>query len=277
MMSRGNRKAVVFIDDRDRERFVGIAGESLDRYGVECLALCLMSNHYHMIVMTPRGNLSDAMKRINQVFTQYMNWRHGWTGHVFEGRFTGMLVDGDYYLRNALAYVVMNPVAARLVADPAQWRWSTYSATMGLSPRPDWLSINWIDMLFPAESRAHSRCQFREYLMGPLINDAERPPKGTPAVGPPEFLGAVREHIGATLHRAALPRSYRALHRPSLAELFSGLTDKGQRGRVVQRAHVVHGYRLAEIARFLGLHPNSISRILGDLRRQAVDRLRSGA
>jgi REP element-mobilizing transposase RayT len=127
VMSRGNRKGVVFTDDRDRKRFARFLEEALHRAGVDCYGGCLLDTHYHLVVMTPRANLATFTKLLNQLFTQYMNRRHGWTGHVFESRPTALLIDSGYYLLDALAYVARNPVAAGLVVDPAGWRWSTYA------------------------------------------------------------------------------------------------------------------------------------------------------
>jgi REP element-mobilizing transposase RayT len=274
VMSRGNRKAAVFTDDRERKRFAWILGEAVERCAVRCYSGCLMDNHYHLVVMTPWANLSAFTKLLNQQFTQYMNRRHGWTGHVFESRPTVLLIDSDYYLLDALAYVARNPVKAGLVTHPTQWRWSTYASTIGLAPIPDWLTLDWLDRLFPDIPRSAARELFRSYVMSALVSDAQLL-TGEPAIGGAEFRRRVRSHIGATLYKARLPRSYRALYRPSLKELFDVVTDKSQRGRIIQRAYVVHGYRLAEIANFLTLHPNSVSRILGQLRRDSARRLRT--
>jgi REP element-mobilizing transposase RayT len=274
VMSRGNRKGVVFTDDRERKRFGRILGEVTVRCAVRCYSGCLMDNHYHLVVMTPWANLPTFTKLLNQRFTQYMNRRHGWTGHVFESRPTALLIDSDFYLLDALAYVARNPVAAGIVTEPAHWRWSTYASTIGRAAVPDWLTLDWLDRFFPDMPRAAARERFRAYVMSAVVGD-EVMLTGDPAIGGEEFRRRVRSHIGATLYKARLPRSYRALCRPSLQELFEPVTDKSQRGRVIQRAHVVHGYRLAEIANFLTLHPNSVSRILGQLRRNAAKRLRS--
>lgn len=273
VMSRGNRKGAVFTADRERRRFGRILGEVIERCGVKCYGGCLMENHYHLVVMTPRANLSAFTKLLNQLFTQYMNRRHGWTGHVLESRPTALLVDSDYYLLDALAYVARNPVVAGLVTDPAQWRWSTYASTIGLASIPDWLTLDWLDRLFPDVTRLTARDRFRSYVMSALVGDTHLL-TGEPAIGGIEFRRRVRLHIGATLYKARLPRSYRALYRPSLEELFAVMTDKSHRGRIIQRAHVVHGYKLAEIANFLTLHPNSVSRIMGQLRRETAERLR---
>jgi len=90
-----------------------------------------MSNHYHLVVETPEGNLSKGMRQLNGVYTQYVNRAHGRVGHVFQGRYTGILVEKESYLLELTRYVVLNPVRAGMVDDPRAWPWSSYRAMVG--------------------------------------------------------------------------------------------------------------------------------------------------
>ena len=85
-MARGNRKAPIFEDDQDRRQFLEVFGDAAERYTLRCQSYCLMGNHYHAVIDTPRGNRSDAMKFLNGVFAQASNRRHNRTGHLLEGR-----------------------------------------------------------------------------------------------------------------------------------------------------------------------------------------------
>ena len=136
-MARGNRKATIFEDHHDRERFTEILAESAARYAVDVLSECQMGTHYHLVVRTPRANLPDFQKYLNGGFAQYSNRRHQRTGHLFGERYKPLLVDNALYLRVVLAYVAMNPVTAGLVEAPADWPWSSYRATAGLAPPPE--------------------------------------------------------------------------------------------------------------------------------------------
>jgi putative transposase len=138
-MSRGNRKLPIFEDDCDRECLLEILSYTAKRYGIRCYALCFMSNHYHLVFDTPRGNLSDAMRQVNGLYTQAYNRRHRVTGHLFQGRFRSIVVQGTLYLRRVARYVVLNPTRARLVASASDWRWSSHRATLGLDPVPSFL------------------------------------------------------------------------------------------------------------------------------------------
>ena len=144
VMSRGNRKTRIFEDNRDRRVCLDIVSEALDRYEVECPGYCLVGTHYHAVVHTPRGNISQLMKLVNGRYTQYMNRRHRWWGHLFGGRFKAIVIDDTGYLRAALAYIARNPIEAGLVADPERWEWSSYAAMMGLRKPEPFLATDWL-------------------------------------------------------------------------------------------------------------------------------------
>ena len=266
-MARGNRKAAIFEDADDRERFREILAEAAARYDVDVLSECQMGTHYHLAVKTPRANLPDFQRYLNGCFAQASNHRHRRRGHLFGDRYKPLLVDNELYLRVVLAYIALNPVTAGLVEAPEDWQWSSYATIMGLAPVPSYLSLDWLDSVFPALSRRDSQSRFCEYVAAPTVTDAEEWLFKV-AVGPPSFTRAVREHIGATLYRASLPRAYRALARPPLEDLFPRGCSKAERTQMMLRAHVLHAYTMAEIARCLGVHPNTVSRNVCDLRRR---------
>jgi len=257
-MARGNRKQKIFVDDVDRRRFLKITAVGLRKYGAECYVYCLMDNHFHKVIHTPRGNISNLMQHIDGLYTQYENWRHKTTGHVLEGRYTALVIDDTSYLRNAIGYVLRNPVQARLVANAADWPWSSCRAAMG-QVLPEFETLTWLGRLFDAATLDESRALLSAHVKNDREDYADMV-RGV-AEGPHQFKKRVRQIIGETLHQAALPRSYRAMARPPVSELFADVKRVDRRGAIV-RAHVVHGYLLTEIANYLGLHPTTISRIV---------------
>ena len=264
VMSRGNRKSRIYDDAVDHQRFLDIVATAAERYDVRVLADVEMSNHYHLVLDTPRGTLSPAMRYINGVYTQHVNRRHARTGHVFEGRFVSRLVDDDVYLRTVIRYVAMNPVVAGLVTSPEDWPWSSYRATAGLAePRP-FLDLNWLEWVFGGGSRIGAQALYRSFMRLP---DPDSCAVKADVLGSKEFESAVRQQIGASMAHIALPRAYRSMARPPLAELFRDVGfSRTQRDSLVRRAHVVHGYRLCEIGQHLGLHPNTMSKVLRRLK-----------
>ena len=116
--SRGNGRADIYLDERDRESFLQILGDVCRRMRWVCYAYCLMTNHYHLVIETPDANLARGMRQLNGVYTQCFNRHHGHTGHVFQGRYKAILVDRDAYLLELARYVVLNPVRAGMVKSP---------------------------------------------------------------------------------------------------------------------------------------------------------------
>jgi REP element-mobilizing transposase RayT len=137
--SRGDRREPIFEDDEDRHHFLTVVGQAMERFNATVLAYCLMENHYHLVVHTRRANLSRLMRQLNGVYTQAYNRRHKKVGHLFQGRFKGILVDQDVYLLEVCRYVDLNPLRARRVRDPGNWPWSSYGAHTGRGPAPPWL------------------------------------------------------------------------------------------------------------------------------------------
>ena len=138
--SRGNEKRPIFKNDGDRLKFLELLGEAVSRFGWTLTAWVLMTNHFHLVVQTNEPNLSRGMHWLNGTYAAWFNRRHGRWGHLFGGRFKAFLVEEETYFKEVLRYVVLNPVRAGLVAHPANYRWSSYRATAGLSPAPEWLS-----------------------------------------------------------------------------------------------------------------------------------------
>ncbi len=140
--SRGDRRELIYRDDDDRLAHLAVIGQAMDRFEAQVLAFCQMGNHYHLVLHTRRANLSRTMRHINGVYTQQFNRRHGLAGHVFQGRFKAVLVDRDAHLLALCRYVERNPVAAGLVADAADWPWSSYAAHVRTAAAPVWLDTD---------------------------------------------------------------------------------------------------------------------------------------
>ncbi len=161
--SRGNARGMVFDDDSDRAKFLDVLSSVIEKYRWLCHAYCLMGNHYHLLLETPEANLSRGMRQLNGIYTQVFNRRHGRCGHLFQGRYKAILVDKDSYLLTLCRYIVLNPVAARMVATPEDWHWSSYAATAGLVTSPPFLTTDWSLSQF-SQNREAARQRYREFV-----------------------------------------------------------------------------------------------------------------
>lgn len=146
--SRGNLRAPMFLCDEDRGRFLGLLERACVKDDLICHAYCLMGNHYHLLVETPRANLSAAMHRINRGHARQFNTAHEREGHVFERRYRSWIMRGMSRQMDAVRYIVRNPVRAGLCESPDEWPWSSHRATVGLCPPPPFLTLRAIRAWF---------------------------------------------------------------------------------------------------------------------------------
>ena len=163
--SRGDRREPIAKDDQDRQAFLSILAQGLDRFDAAVLAYCLMGNHYHLVLTTRQANLSRLMRQINGVYTQAFNRRHGVVGHLFQGRFKAILVDSDSYLLEVCRYVDLNPVRAQMCQRPDAYPWSSYSALSGLCAVPQWLNAEALyEQLLPGRNAAQAAAKYTEFV-----------------------------------------------------------------------------------------------------------------
>jgi putative transposase len=125
---RGNRRAPIFLEEGDYAVYRDLLAERCRKAGVSCWAYCLMPNHVHLILVpTAAEALSRAIGETHRQYTAFVNARARWTGHLFQGRFSSVVLDEEY-LMLAARYVALNPLRARLVARPQDWAWSSLRA-----------------------------------------------------------------------------------------------------------------------------------------------------
>ena len=140
VMNRGAGRWTIYAQDTHREIFLELLREIHEMFEVETHAYCLMDNHYHLLLRTPRGNLSRAMRHLNGVYTQRYNRIQKTDGPLYRGRYKAILIDVDAYLLNVSRYIHRNPIEARIVRRAERYPWSSYSAYIGKSKTPLWLT-----------------------------------------------------------------------------------------------------------------------------------------
>ena len=262
--SRGNEKKAVFKDDQDRINFLNTLQHVNKRYNWLCHAYCLMTNHYHLLIETPDGNLSLGMRQLNGVYTQLFNKRHQRTGHLFQGRFKGILIQKDSHLLEVCRYVVLNPLRARIGESPKEWKWSSYNAFAGKAkPHPS-LTTDWVLGQFSGK-RGKAEQEYRQFVSwGIGKKSIWQDVKGQVILGEDDFVESLADHLKKHKHVPEIPRSQRYANRPTLEKIFqeSILRDKRKRDQKMAEAVEKYAYRQSEIARHLKLHVSTVSNIL---------------
>jgi len=142
VMNRGRDRQVIFRDATDFEAFLEVLSEASEVHQGVFHAYCLMSNHYHLLIETPKANLSQVMKHVNGLYTQRYNRRHKKHGPLFRGRYKSVLVDEDAYLLPLSRYIHRNPIEVKrpTIQSLSDYPWSSYPAYMGKGKAVKWLA-----------------------------------------------------------------------------------------------------------------------------------------
>ena len=249
--SRGNERKAIFRDDTDRELFLATVSQVTERFHWLCHAYCLMNNHYHLVIETPDGNLSKGMRQLNGVYTQAFNRRHHRVGHLFQGRFKGILVQKESHFLEVCRYVVLNPLRAKAVKHPREWAWSSYRATGGLTAAPQCLTVEEIFSHF-GQRRGLAQEKYRSYVTERVNGTIWENLEAQSLLGLEGFADAPRGHVTSKQNVREIPKGQRLIDRPSLEKLFERRgKKKTARDRTIRDAVDQHGYSQIEVARHL--------------------------
>jgi len=263
--SRGDRREPIYEDDEDRRRFLATLGEVVGQMHWVCYAYCLMSNHYHLLIETPDGNLAKGMRQLNGIYTQASNRRHKRVGHLFQGRYQAILVEGDVYLLELIRYVVLNPVRAGMVPHAGDWLWSSYGATVGSAERPSWLAVDGLLAQF-GNRRAEARRRYAKFVAEGL----DRPSvwnelKGQIFLGGEAFVKRMQARLGAVAEDVNIPRAQRRAPAPPLTVIERRFRH---RDAAIIAAYATGDYSYQQIARHFSVHFTTVGRIVREARRR---------
>jgi REP element-mobilizing transposase RayT len=161
--ARGNRRQLIFGDDGDRRFFLALLARITREYEWSLHSYCLLDTHYHLVLETTRTRLSAGMKRLNGTYAQTFNARHGFVGHLFQGRFYSGLIEGEGHLLEVIRYVAANPVKAGLCDEASAWQWSSYASLIGQRRREPFVANERVLALF-SEDPSRARHSIRRFL-----------------------------------------------------------------------------------------------------------------
>lgn len=265
--SRGNEQKDIFRSKRDREKFLEYLASAAERYGAVVHVYCLMSNHYHLLLETPGGNLSQIMRHINGAYTTYFNVKRKRSGHLFQGRFKAILVDADDYLAELSRYIHLNPVRAAIVTRPEQYPWSSYHWYSANGNGPPWLKTGFILGRFAATS-AEAREKYRLFVEDRLDVECESPLKGVIAatlLGKAEFTDLItRRHLRGKVD-VNIPSLRTLAARPTPDQILKAVQDAGmmdarqERRVAMYLCHKLSGRTLQELGSMFGVRDTAVS------------------
>jgi putative transposase len=279
--ARGNEQKDIYQNGKDRDQFLACLESATVRYGARIHAYCLMSNHYHLLVETPHGNLSQIMQHVNGAYTAYFNVKRGRAGHLFQGRYKAILVDKDEYAKELSRYIHLNPVRAGVAAKPGEYALSSYRAYVGQASEPDWLERKFILSLFGTDEKT-ARMQYRNFVEGVVGKECPNPFENVVAstlLGSEPFVDWVRETFLKDAHAdRALPALRQFASRPTLEKIRAGVEALFTDDRALARRAGLYlcrrhsGLTLKEIGTAYGVGESAVtqaSRRLADEMKQS--------
>jgi len=267
--SRGNERRPIFLAKEDYERFTGYLESATERYGAQIHCFCLMPNHYHLLLETPRGNLHVILHHLNTSYTNYFNRNTGRVGHLFQGRYRAILVERDSYAWELSRYIHLNPLRAHLVDNPSQYPWSSYIDYVGKGKRWGWLRVDFILTQLSSDER-RARRMYRDYVregMGEEVGNPLKKVIASTLLGSEEFVAWVRERwIGKVASHRDVPALGKLSLRPDCTSILRECEKRFGKGAVEARraamylCHRLSGRSLGEIGGFFGgISPSGVS------------------
>ena len=271
VMNRGAGRQMIFNDETDYQVFLSTLEEAHRQFGIEIHAYCLMGNHYHLLIKTPRANLSRVMRHLNGLYTQRYNRRNKTDGALFRGRYKAILVDSDAYLLHLSKYIHLNPLEAELVDKLEQYPWSSYPAYIGQAKSPSWLVREEIygQLTHKKNKAEHYRLFMEGEQRNEMLVEFYRKQRLAPVLGDESFINQLKLRQPS----GEVPRTECIRQKPSIAHIINevshafgeqnsalttiqkGAGRKNLPKKVAMYISQKHGdYRLLEIAKAFGLN-----------------------
>jgi REP element-mobilizing transposase RayT len=278
--SRGNEQQIIFVSQPDRKKFLSYLESATERYGALVHVYCLMDNHYHLLLETPSGNLSQVMHHINSAYTAYFNTKRGRSGHLFQGRYRAILIEGDEYAKELSRYIHLNPVRGGISVEPEEYRWSSCQYYTAAGEAPEWLKRDLILGYF-GKKPATARRGYQDFIRSAMDDEYKNPLAGLSdsfILGSKEFVAKIKDRfLRDKQPDRELPALRKLLNRPSMDQIEkavdSVLMPNPKLARQV-KLHLCHRYsgqKLREIGKRYGIGESGVtqaSRRIGSKARQ---------
>ena len=226
VFSRGNNHESIFLDDVDRLRFLELLGDAVERFKWIVYEYELMTNHYHFALDTPEPTLSRGMQWLNGKYAQWFNRRHRRSGHLFQGRFGGEVVEKETELLNVCRYIALNAVDAGMVERPEDYRWGSYRAHAGYEEAPKWLGTKELLARF-APVRTAAQTLYRTFIAEGIGKDHDIRPRivGQIFLGSEHWIEQMRARVESKPRSDDHPRVQRYVGRPLMPTIVKVVAE----------------------------------------------------
>ena len=284
---RGNERKEIFRNQEDRKEFFRLLARSVDIFGVFLLAYSLMPNHFHLLVCTPKGNLSEVMRHFNISYTGAFNRKYHRSGHLYQGRYKAFLIDADNYLLEVSRYIHLNPLRMKS-KEPLEKRWqdllindsTSLPGYLNQKNRKAFVHYNTILDYFGGESRKSSN-EYRKFVAYGMENEIPSPlekGKGTGIIGKEDFVDEIKQLFKkdkrdkkSTREQPALRELDKSILPDELIDQYAKLVQKNREELTTKGKQSTERAMLMEfLYRFCKIAQPEIGKLLGGIDYSAV-------
>lgn len=281
--SRGNQRERIFWDDKDREEFKRILKRTKERYGYLLHAYVLMDNHYHLLMETPHANIKQAMQNINTSYAVSVNKRHGRYGHLFQGRYKAFIVDKESYLLELSRYIHLNPIRAKIVQKPEDYKWGSYRAYIGAG---DGITDTEDTLYAFSKKRAIAIKKYKEFVKAGLSEASPLKKAVGSILGNETFREKIIKHIRGKPDKTEIPEIKKIEKKHKTKEIieaaakYYGLryeelikrkkATEGQRKKAIYLCKQLSGQTNAEVGRIFGISLQAVTNACRDVERKMI-------
>lgn len=274
--SRGNDRKRIYFATSDYEKFKSYLKEAQQKYGYVLHCYVLMPNHYHLVIETPHANVSKVMHYINGSYTNYINKKHGRSGHLFQGRYKAIVVDRDTYLLELSRYLHLNPVKAKVVDTPIDYIHSSYRSYVSRR-KEDFVSCDLILQMISKDPK-YAEEWYRDFVEKAIGDELESPfghIYGGMILGGRQFieeiLGKLEEDI-ASKEEISYRRELKGAWRPDevvdiVASYFKVSQNEVLRGNKEHKKIAIH-----LLKQYTGMTNKQIGELFGNISHSAVSK-----
>lgn len=224
VISKGDNRRKIVWDDDDRAKRLDRLERTVEQQGWVLHAFCLMNNHEHLLVETPLANLAPGMKLLNGAYTQYINFRHRRSGHLFRGRYTSHLVDPEANLGELTRYIHLNPCRARIVEDPADYAWSSFPGYVRSAQQHDWMTYKRVLNHFGPGAATLRRRRYATFVRAGVDTPPPCPWKNLKnglVIGSDAFAHRIKKEMGLVEPVVGIKGASAMIERPPLEQLLT--------------------------------------------------------
>lgn len=172
IIKRGLEKREIYKTDKDKEWFLKYLEKSHNKYKSICHAYCLMDNHYHMIIQTPRANLTKVMHYVNASYAMYYNKKNNRAGPLYQGRYKSILIEADEYLYHLSRYIHLNPIRAKVINKLEEYKWSSYQKYIKNKTTGKGIETNFILSNFGRRAN-ESKSEYKKFVLAGIGKEKE--------------------------------------------------------------------------------------------------------